>query len=225
VGEREEREREMCVWEFWESWCTVVNKCAWRYIPYWWKLTVCHVTRSDSSEHTVPVPNTSFRSVTHSLDGLWCGWFATCNGSKPAPPSPPQLWPLFNVMKFVLSSRYGTSWNDKVSIISILDESITVILWYKVSCVYEICGWPESRTLYNACKSLPKVRLFTSEATVRVARWSLQTSYRRCLGRLTSPSFQVELRAVQCRRPCWNLRHTQKQRDSYSNAQTRFVVE
>ena len=42
-------------------------------------------------------------------------------------------------MKLVLSSRYGTSWNDKISIISILDESITVILWwYKVSCVYDI---------------------------------------------------------------------------------------
>jgi len=79
-------------------------------------------------------------------------------------------WPLFNVMKLVLSSRYGTSWNDKVSIISILDESITVIVWYKVSCVYDIWGWPESRTLYNACSNLLKVRLFTFEVcTVRVA--------------------------------------------------------
>ena len=43
-------------------------------------------------------------------------------------------------MKLVLSSRYGTSWNDKISIISILDESITVILWYKVSCVYDEAG-------------------------------------------------------------------------------------
>ena len=59
----ERGEREMCVWEFWKSWCTVVNKCTERYIPCWWKLTVCDITRSDSSEHTVP--NTSFRSVTH----------------------------------------------------------------------------------------------------------------------------------------------------------------
>jgi len=24
--------------------------------------------------------------VTHGLDGLWCGWFATCNGIDPAAP-------------------------------------------------------------------------------------------------------------------------------------------
>jgi len=47
-----------------------------------------YVTRS---EHTIP--NTSFRSVTHGLDGLWCDWVATCNGIKPAAPSSSQLWP------------------------------------------------------------------------------------------------------------------------------------
>jgi len=64
----------------------------------------------------------------------------------------------------------NVSENDKLRIISILDESITVILWYNVSCVYDILGWPESRTLYNACSNLLKVRLFTFEVcTVRVA--------------------------------------------------------
>jgi len=77
-SERGERE-EMCVWEFWESWCTVVNKCTERYIPCWWKLTVYYVTWSDSSEHTIP--NTLFRSVTHSLWTLV--WLVRdCNGIK-----------------------------------------------------------------------------------------------------------------------------------------------
>ena len=32
----------------------------------------------------------------------------------------------------------NVSENDKLRIISILDESITVILWYNVSCVYDM---------------------------------------------------------------------------------------
>ena len=38
----------------------------------------------------------------------------------------------------VLSSRYGIGWDDKVSIISLLDDGITPILWHKVSCVDNI---------------------------------------------------------------------------------------
>ena len=55
------------------------NKCTERYIPCWWKLTVYYVTWSDSSEHTIP--NTLFRSVTHSLWTLV--WLVRdCNGIK-----------------------------------------------------------------------------------------------------------------------------------------------
>ena len=96
----EERERCVCVCESFGKVDVqaVVNKCTKRYIPCWWRLTVYYVTRSDSSEHTIP--NTSFRSVTHGLGELWCGWFATCNGIESAPP--PIFAPTLVIYHFVI---------------------------------------------------------------------------------------------------------------------------
>ena len=80
---------EMCMWEFWESWWRVINKCTERYIPCWWRLTVCYVTRSDSSEHTCTKHVIPLGDARPRWTLVWL--VRDANGIKPAPPSSPQL--------------------------------------------------------------------------------------------------------------------------------------